>query len=170
MLRAMGFSAIATTVAGVLPAVIEAETAREHEKYLRRTADEQEKLAAQQAAAVEGTASANQMRGSRNAHMQLGRVRVDAAASNTAQEGSTYKRGVDMATRLQDEISAAANEQLERANQMRRQAAYDAWDTRNQARQSRLNAIGAAASGLGSLLGGIAGGLSGGKEGDKGKK
>ena len=159
MLRGMGFSTIATTVAGVLPKVIEARAASEHAKVLRRSADAQEEIAAEQAAAVEATASANQVRGSRNAHMALGRVRAGAAVSNTAQEGSTYARGADMATRLQDDINAAANEQLQRANQMRTQAAYEAWDMRNQARQSRMAARGAAASGLGSLIGGLAGGL-----------
>ncbi len=157
----MGFATTVNTAAGVLPKIIEAESAFNHAKLLRRSADAQWQLAGQQASAIEGIARTNQARGSRNAHMEQGRVRVDAAASNTAQEGSTYRRGVDMATRLQDDINAAANEQLERANQMRRQAAYDAWNTRNQAKQSRMSGIGAIASGLGSLIGGVATGLSG---------
>ncbi len=120
---------------------------------------EQERLAAEQAEAIETVASQNQIRGSRNANAQLAHARVDAAVSNTVQEGSTYERGEDLASRLQDEINAAANEQLNRANHMRRQGAYDAWDLRNQSKQSRAQGFGAVASGVGSLLGGIATGL-----------
>ncbi len=162
MLRAMGFSTVATvatTAAAVLPKVMEASAAREQAKGLNRAAAEQERLAARQAAAMEGTASRNQMRAARNAVAELGHVRVDAAVSNTAQEGSTYSRGVDMATRLQDEINASANEQLERANSMRSQAAYDAWDLRNQARRSKMQGRAALVSGVGSLFSGIAAGL-----------
>ncbi len=166
MLRAMGFPAIATaiaTTASVLPKVFEAEAAFAQGKNLNLAAAAQQQLANQQAAAIEKTATQNQIRGSRNAHAELGHARVDAAASNTAQEGSTYMRGADLATRLQDEIDAAANEQLTRASQMRTQGAYDAWDLRNQARQSKAQGIGAIASGVGSLFSGIASGLSGGK-------
>ncbi len=98
------------------------------------------------------TASANQMRGSRNAAAQLAHARVDAAVSNTVQEGSTYMRGVDLATRLQDEINANANEQLQRANSVRQQGALDAWDLRNQAKQSRLQGIGSLFSAAASAL------------------
>ncbi len=167
MLHAMGFTSVATvagtvaaTAAAVLPKVFEAEAAFEQSRSLRAAADEQQRLAERQAAAIEATASANQMRGSRNAIAELGRARVDAAVSNIAQDGSTYQRGVDLATRLQDEINATANEQLARANSMRSQAAYDAWDLRNQAKQSRAVGVGAVASGVGSLFSGIAGGLA----------
>ncbi len=168
MLRAMGFSTVATiaatTAAAVLPKVYEAKAARQQAAALNQAAAEQERLAAQQADAVEGTALENQRRGSRNAIAELGRARVDAAVSNTAQEGSTYQRGVDLATRLQDEINAAANEQLERANSMRLQGAYDAYDLRNQARQSRAASSAAVVSGVGSLFGGLAAGLNPGQK------
>ncbi len=164
MLRAMGFPTAATvvaTAASVLPKVLEAESAFAQGKNLNRAAAAQQQLANQQAAAIEKIATQNQIRGSRNANAELGHARVDAAASNTAQEGSTYLRGADLATRLQDEIDATANEQLTRANQMRTQGAYDAWDLRNQARQSKAQGIGAVASGVGSLFSGMASGLSG---------
>ncbi len=165
-LCAMGFSTVAavastavSTAASVLPKVMEARGSYKQSDNLRRAADEQERLARRKAAAIEATAAANQSRGSRNALAELSRVRVDAAASNTVQEGSTYQRGVDMATRLQDEINAAANEQLERANSMRSQAAYDAWDLRNQANRSRVQGKAALVSGVGSLFSGVAAGL-----------
>ncbi len=152
----MGFLTVASTAAAVLPKVLEAGASFSQSKALRRAASEQERVAGQQAAAIEGVASENQMRGSRNAAAQLGHARADAAVSNTLQDGSTHRRGVDLATRLQDEINATANEQLLRANSIRTQAAYDAWDLRNQSRQSRLMGIGAVASGVGSLLSGVA--------------
>ncbi len=168
MLRAMGFSTVAavvSTAAAVLPKVYEAKAAKQQSKALYAAANEQERLANQQAKAIEATASQNQMRAARNAAAELGHARVDAAASNTAQEGSTYKRGADLATRLQDEINAAANEQLMRANSIRSQGAYDAWDLRNQARQSQAASKTAVASGIGSLFSGLASGLSGSSSG-----
>ncbi len=165
----MGFSTIATatasTLASVLPKVIEAKSAFAQSKALNRAADEQERMAGKQASAIESTASANQMRGSRNALAEQGQARVDAAVSNTLQEGSTYERGADLATRLQDEINATANEQLMRANSIRSQAAYDAWDLRNQARQSRSLGKAAIASGIGSLFAGIGAGIAGASSG-----
>ncbi len=155
----MGFSTVATvatTAAAVLPKVLEASAAQGQARALKQAASEQQRLAEQQAQAIERTASANQMRGSRNALAELGHARADAAFSHTAQEGSTYRRGADLATRLQDEINATAEEQLMRANSIRQQGAYDAWDLRNQARQSRAQAIGAVASGVGSLFSGAA--------------
>ncbi len=160
----MGFTTIATvaaTAAAVVPKIVEADAAFEQSKALRQAASEQARLAGKQADAIEATAAENQRRGSRNAHMEMGRERTDAAVSNTAREGSTYQRGVDLATRLQDEINASANEQLMRANSIREQGAYDAWDLRNQARQSKAQGIGAVASGVGSLFSGLASGLSG---------
>ncbi len=165
MLRGMGFSTVATvatTAAAVVPKLIEADAASQQAKQQRLAAAEQARVAGAQADAIESTVNANQSRGSRNALATQGRARVDAAASNTAQEGSTYRRGLDLATRLQDEINATANEQLMRANSIRSQATYDAWDMRNQSRQSRAHAIGTAASGVGSLFSGIARGLGGG--------
>ncbi len=163
-MRAMGFTTIATTAAAVAPKVFEAAAAFSQEKGLKRAAAEQERVSAQQADAIEAVASSNQMRGSRNAAAELGHARADAAASNTAQDGSTYGRGVDLATRLQDEIKANANEQLQRANHVRMQGELDAWDLRNQAKQSRLQGFGAVASGVGSLFSGLAKGMGGSKK------
>ncbi len=166
MLQAMGFPTIATiaatavtTAAAVAPKIYEAKAAAKQAQALDQAADTQQKLADQQAAVVENTAMENQRRGNRNALAELASARVDAAASNTAQEGSTYVRGVDLATRLQDEINSAANEQLARADQIRRQGAYDAQDTRNQATQSRATRKAATVSGVGALFSGIARGL-----------
>ncbi len=164
MLRAMGFPTVATiaaTAAAVVPKIFEAKASFEQSEDQSQAADEQQYLANQQAEAYEETASANQRRGSRNAIAELAKNRVDAAASNTAQEGSTYLRGVDLATRLQDEIDANANELLTRANTIRRQGAYDAWDLRNQAKQSYTSGVGSAVSGVGSLFSSIATGLAG---------
>ncbi len=159
MLPAMGFSTALSTSANVIPSIFDAIGAFGQSKAQRKAAAEQKRLAAQQAAAIQGIASQNQMRGARNAHAREAQARVDAAVSNTMQDGSTYRRGVDLATRLQDEINAQANEQLNRADSIRRQGAYDAWDLRNQAKQSRFSGIGAAASGVGSLFGALATGL-----------
>ncbi len=163
----MGFSTlatVATTAAAVIPRVYEASAASAQARALNAAANDQQRLANQQAQAIEDTASANQMRGSRNALARLGQARADAAVSNTAREGSTYRREADLATRLQDEINATANEQLTRANSIRQQGAYDAWDLRNQAEQSRAQARGAVASGVGSLFSGVASALGGRKE------
>ncbi len=161
MMAAMGFSSILTTTAAVLPKVLEAEAAFEQSKSLKRAANEQERLSNMQADAIEYSASENQKRMARNAQAELGHARVDAALSNTIQEGSTHQRELDLATRLQDDINAAANEQLSRANSVRQQGALDAWDLRNQARQSRAEGYGAVASGVGSLLSGLAKELGG---------
>ncbi len=166
-MRAMGFTTIATigsvasSVATALPKAFEAKASYEEAENLKLAANEKERIAARKAAAIDATSTANQIRASRNAHAELARVRTDAAVSNTLQEGSTYLRGVDMATRLQDEISSTANEQLERANTLRYQAAYDAWDLRNQARRSKLAGKAAVASGIGSLISGLTSSLGG---------
>ncbi len=160
----MGFTTaaiITSTAAAAIPQFMGARASRRQAKHLEQAASQQEHLSAGQADAITETALDNQQRRARNARAELAAVRADAAVANTAQEGSTYLRGVDMATRLQDEISALANEELERGNQLRRQAAYDAWDTRNQARQSRQQARISTVSGLGSLIGGLATGLAG---------
>ncbi len=159
----MGFTtaAIITTAASALPQFMGAQASRQQAKYLDRAAAEQQGLANSQADRITETAVANQQRQARNAQARLGTVRADAAVGNTAQEGSSYLRGVDMATRLQDEIAARANEELERGNHLRRQAAYDAWNLHNQARQSRAAGVASAVSGVGSLIGGLASALAG---------
>lgn len=158
----MGFATIATTTASILPKVLEAHALSQQGKMLNRAADEQEKLAGRQAAAIANTAMANQRREARNAQGQLAQARVDAAASNLAEDGSTYKREVDLATRLQDEITNNANATLQQANTLQQQAAYNAWDTRNAAKRSKMQALGSVVSGVGSLFSSLAGGLNGG--------
>ncbi len=163
----MGFTtaAIITSAAGALPQFLSAGASRQQARNLQSAATQQQKLANRQAEAITTTSLANQQRRARNARATLGTVRADAATANTAQEGSSYMRGADMATRLQDEITARANEELGRGNDLRTQAAYDAWNLRNQARQSRASGLVSAVSGIGSLFGGLAGGLAGPKKG-----
>ncbi len=162
MICGMGFATIATTTAALLPKVLETHALTKQSKMLNKAANEQERLANRQAASIAGTAMENQRREARNAQAKLAHARVDAAASNLAEDGSTYKRELDLATRLQDEITNNANATLQQANTLQQQAAYNAWDTRNAARRSKMQAIGTAVSGVGSLFTSLAGSLNGG--------
>ncbi len=159
----MGFTAIAataSTVASVLPKAMQAQALRQQSKSLKAAASVQEQLANRQADAMVGTAQENQRRGARNAQARLATARTDAAVSNLAAEGTAYIREQDMATRLQDEIANTANATLQQANAVRRQGQYDAWNTRNAARQARAQAYGSGLSAIGSLFSGIASGLN----------
>lgn len=163
----MGFATIATATASLLPKVLEAHALSQQSNMLNKAADEQEKLAGRQAASIANTAMENQRREARNAQNQIAQARVDAAASNLAEDGSAYKRELDLATRLQDEITHNANATLQQANTLQQQAAYNAWDTRNAAKRSKMQAWGSAASGVGSLFSSLAGGLNGGNKRQK---
>lgn len=163
MFPGMGFTAIAataSTVASVLPKAMQAQALRQQGKSLKAAASAQEQLANRQADAMAGAAQENQRRGARNAQAQLAEARTDAAASNLAADGTAYVREQDMATRLQDEIANAANATLQQADTVRRQGQFDAWNTRQAARQARAQAYGSGFSAIGSLFSGIASGLN----------
>lgn len=160
MMSGMGFATAATTAASVIPAVFTAVTQRQESKTLKKAADIQEQMAGQQSSAMVDTAIRNQIRGERNANARLATARVDAAASNLADSGSVRVRERDLATRLQDEITANANITLQQANATLQQGMLNAWNTRNQARQAKAGAIASGIGALGSLVGGIAGGLT----------
>lgn len=158
----MGFTtAIATAVgaAGALANTVskagEARALRQQATGLNQAAEVRERLAGQQASALTDVALENRRRGTRNAEMQMSHARADAAASNLAEEGSVYRREVDLATRLEDEINANANAALEQAGAVRRQGAYDAWDLRNQAANAKLASRGTMFSAAGSLFSGL---------------
>jgi hypothetical protein len=106
------------------------------------------------------TAVDNQQRAARNAAMQLSHARGDAAQSQLLREGSIAAREKDLATRLQDEISAQANAALDQATRTRQQGALQAWHTRNSAAQARTKATTAALGSVSSLFSGIAQQLS----------
>lgn len=156
----MGFTTIATAAALALPKVIEAGTLREQSKQLNRAAVEQERLARRQAESMVSNALENQQRADRNAQARIGRARADAAASHLADDGSVRMREMDLATRLQDEITNNANATLQQAHAVAEQGAYTAWNTRNAAARARNQARGALLAGAGSMLGSFAGELS----------
>lgn len=152
----MGFATdIVTTAATVVPQLVQADIYRKQGKALEATANEQQKLANQQAGAMRDTAAANMQRGARNAHARMAGVRMNALSSNMAGDGSVAVRERDLATRLQDEINANADSALADAENVRRQGALDAWNTRQAARRSKAQAVGSGMSAVGSLLAGI---------------
>ena len=152
----MGFATdIVNTAAAVVPQLVQADTYRKQGKALEATANEQLKLANQQAGAMRDTASANMQRGARNTNARMAGVRMNALSSNIAGDGSVAVRERDLATRLQDEINANADSALAEAENVRRQGALDAWNTRQTARRSKAQAVGSGMSAVGSLLAGI---------------
>lgn len=157
----MGFTTIASAAALALPKVIESASLRRQSKQLYQVADAQERLAYRQADSLTATAVQNQQRAARNANAQMDSAHADAAASNLADDGSTHLRERDLATRLQDEITAQANAGLQQANSTREQGAYTAWNTRNAAARAKSQAYGTLFSAAGSLFGSLAGSLSG---------
>lgn len=163
MLPYMGFTTIATTAAAAasaLPHIIEYSSLRRQANELDSAAKQQQRLADRQADSLTSTALKNQQRSARNANARMDSARVDAAASNLADEGSARMREVDLATRLQDEITSTANTSLQQAHSIREQGAYTAWNTRNAAARARYQARGALLSGAGSLFGSLASSLS----------
>ena len=150
----MGFTTLAATAAAV-PQLMQATATIQQSRALRKTASEQLKLANRQAAAMENTAAANQRRAARNADERMSEARADAAAGNLLAEGSVAVRERDLATRLQDEITANANAALQQATDVRQQGELNAWQTRQAARQSMVQGVGAAVGSVGSLFGNI---------------
>lgn len=156
----MGFTTIATAAALALPKVMESVSLRQQSKQLSQAAQVQERMAHRQADSLTATAVANQQRSARNANSQMDKAAADAVASNLVADGSARVREMDLATRLQDEITNAANTSLQQANATREQGAFTAWNTRNTAARAKQQARGALLSGVGSLFGSLAGSLS----------
>lgn len=151
----MGFTTLATTalaVGKVLPDALQAHALNKQSKSLNSAANAQERLSEQQANRMTETAIGNQQRAARNASMRMASVRADAAVSNLAPEGSAHSREIDMATRLQDEITNNANAALDRANQTRQQGALNAWNTRQAAAQAKVGSMAAGLNVAGSLF------------------
>lgn len=153
----MGFTttAILSTAAAVAGKTVQAVAEHNQAKALEQAADLQQQLQERLAAAMTSTALENQRRGLRNARMETARARGDAARSNLAADGSSLTRETDLATRLEDDITNRTNAALQEVNTLRTQSALDNWDTRNQARQSRVRSLGTAISAAGSLFSGI---------------
>lgn len=164
----MGFTALAATAAA-LPKAFEGYTAYQQGKVLNKTAKEQIRLTESQAKDIEHTAATNQQRAARNANASMASARADAGASNLATDGSVAVRERDLATRLQDEIKANANAALDQANKLRQQGAYNAWQTRQHARQSYAAALGSGFSTIGSIFQVAAGGTENSSETGSGK-
>ena len=159
----MGFTTLATsalTAMQALPEAMQTYSAYQQGKTFNNIARKQVILAQQQAQAMANTAVENQQRAARNASAQLAHARTDAAQSQLLHEGSIVIREKDLATRLQDEITAQANAALEQATRTRQQGALQAWHTRNSAAQARTKATTAALGSVSSLFSGIAQQLS----------
>ena len=150
----MGFATtLLSTAAAVVPGLMQASALRQQSRALNQTASLQRNLDEQQARAMTSVALENQIRASRNAQMELASARSDAAASNLASEGSVVVREQDLATRLQDSITNAANEELQQVNTLRLQSTYNYINTRNSAARASYGAYS-------SLVGGVASGVS----------
>lgn len=150
----MGFTSdLLLTAAAVVPSMMQASALRQQSKMLNQTANLQRELDETQAKAMTEVAQENQIRAARNAQMELASARSDAAASNLASEGSVVVREQDLATRLQDSITNAANEELQQVNTLRLQSSYNYLNTRNSAARASYGSYS-------SLVGGVANGLS----------
>ena len=160
MLVAMGFTTIATAAAVALPKVLESVSLREQSKQLSDAAQAQQQRANRQADSMVATAVSNQQRAARNAQARLDSAHAAAATAHLADDGTARMREVDLATRLQDEITHNANTSLQQAHAIREQGAYTAWNTRNSAARARTQARGVLLSGAGSLFGALSSSLS----------
>lgn len=157
----MGFANVVTTAASVIPQLFTYSAQRQESKNLNRAADAQERLAHRQSDAIVNTAMRNQIRANRNANDEMASAHMDAVASNLADSGTVRVRERDLATRLQDEINANADTSLQQANATLQQGLFNAWNTKNLAKQARANATATGLNTIGSLIGGIAKGLGG---------
>lgn len=159
----MGFSTFATTAAAAaasaIPRILEARAYKRESKNLNQMATIQENMAAEQSETMINTALRNARAESRNANDDLSRAYADAGASNLVEDGSAVVRERDLATRLQDDINLRADSALQEAQNVRKQGALDAWNTRMSAQRARSMARGSLISGVGSLIGGLGSGL-----------
>lgn len=157
----MGFANVVTTAATVIPQIFSYAAQRQESKNLNRAAEAQERLAHRQSDSIVNTTMRNQIRANRNANDKMASAHMDAVASNLADSGTVRVRERDLATRLQDEINANADTSLQQANATLQQGIFNAWNTRNQAKQAKANATATGLGTIGSLIGGIAKGLGG---------
>lgn len=124
----------------------------QQQRDLRRAADAQQKMTTARAETMTATAQQNHQRGQRNAAMQLAQARADAGASNTVREGSTLQRETDLATRLEDELTAQTTAAMQDADNLRMQGAMEAWNLKQQASAAKTRAVGSLLSGVGGAL------------------
>lgn len=148
----MGFSTVAAAATAV-EKTAEAFGSYQQGRQLKNVANIQELNAQNRADAMVNTAMENHRREQRNAQMVTAQARADAGTANLLREGSTLQRETDLATRLEDEITARSRAALQDAEAVRLQGAMEAWDTRLQAKAAKRRA-------LGSLLGAGVGAVS----------
>lgn len=155
----MGFSTVAAAASAV-EKTVEAVGSYQQGRQLKNVANIQELNAKNRADVMVNTAMENHRREQRNAQMVTAQARADAGANNLLREGSTLQRETDLATRLEDEITARSRAALQDADTVRLQGAMEAWDTRLQAKAAKRRALGSllgagvnAASAVGSLWG-----------------
>lgn len=156
LVRIMGFASIISAAGALASGAVQAAAQRQQSTAYRDAAENQWKLASRTAEAITTTALENQRRSERNARMQLAEARADAAAGNLLQEGSTVRRELDLATRLEDEITNSTNAALQEANDTRLQGWYDRRSLLQQAgtahRNSRVSLLSGAVGALGALV------------------
>lgn len=142
----MGFETAALVTMAATAAAKTAQAIGEHEqsKAFRRAAKATEENARNRAASITDTALENQRREQRNARMQLARARADAGASNLLPVGSVSVRETDLATRLEDEINNRTDAALEEATRTQQQGMLDAWNLRQQSRNTHNSMLGSA--------------------------
>lgn len=151
----MGFTttSIISAVALAAGKAVEAHGAHQQSKQLKKAAAQQQAIANNQADSITNTALDNHRRAQKNARMRMAAAKADAAASNISPGGSVLKREIDMATRLEDEINNATSGALAEANTTRTQGAFDAWNTRTQAKAAKNRSLAAGIGGIGSAIG-----------------
>lgn len=135
----MGFATVAAA-ATAAEKTVEAVASHQQGRQLKNVANIQELNAKNRADAMVNTAMENHRREQRNAQMQTAHARADAGANNLLREGSTLNRETDLATRLEDEITARSRAALQEAENVRLQGAMEAWDTRLQAKAAKRRA------------------------------
>lgn len=163
----MGFSTVAAA-ATAAEKTVEAVASYQQGRQLKKVANMQEQNAADRADAMVNTAMENHRREQRNAQMVTAQARADAGANNLLREGSALNRETDLATRLEDEITARSRAALQEADAVRLQGTMEAWDTRLQAKAAKRRAFGSllgagvsAAGAAGSLFGSAGGAAEG---------
>lgn len=148
----MGFTTTAIAAAAtVAQTAISTASSFNQSKQLSNMAKEQQESGEEQKGLLINNALANNTRAKKNMQNELAGARVDAAANNLAPSGSTYKREVAMATRLQDEITNTTESTLQDANLVYEQSLIDAQSTSMQASAAKMQGVSSIFQGLGSL-------------------
>ena len=154
----MGFASIITAAGALASGAIQSSAQRQQASSYRKAADSQWEVAKRTADVITNTALENQRRGMRNVGIQLAEARADAAAGNLLREGSVVRREMDLATRLEDEISNQTQTALQEANDTRLQGIYDRRNMLLQAgtarRNSRVSLLSGTVGALGTLTSG----------------